>query len=654
MTEIFKSLTKILRKTQNANRYALVLILLIISPAFSAPSLFEQYTTWKRLMDQSVPASEIMQFIDHHPKWPAQEILIKKAEKALSGKEDSKRLLSWFEKHPPLSTEGTFLYIKALLNSGKKGQAHALIQKVWAEGDFSAKFAKTFRSLFAKVIRSEDDLNRVNRLLYNEDIRAAQEILPHLNRAQQDLVKTRIALIQESTAAPKKLSETQVFIKNHPGLHYDQIKWYRKQKNNEKAIDLLCQTKEAEEVKYADEWWRERNILARRMIEEKRFEQAFRVIKGHKLTKGENFANAEWLLGWLQLRFLNQPSGAYERFQSLYQAVKSPISRARAAFWAGEAAKALAQIDQANNWHKIGAGHPGTYYGQLSLSQLNAQNPKLAGVKFLRPLSKTPEIQKRFEDRELVKVIKLIPKRDLEKFAPLFVLKLSEALDDVSEKELLVELAHKVSPHSAVQVAKKMGYTHVPMIKSAYPLLSKSHRNIIHQFGGKDPLFASFVHAVIRQESRFNPKALSEAGAQGLMQLMPETAKIELKKISFQKKTAFTKQSLFDPSKNLTVGASHLSTLLQEFNGSLVLAAAAYNAGKKAVKEWIALFGDPRDQAVNVIDWVELIPYGETRNYVERVMENFITYQERFDETPASLYDLGQHLRANLILKERS
>ncbi|MBY0281237.1 MAG: lytic transglycosylase domain-containing protein [Alphaproteobacteria bacterium] len=655
--EIINSLIKILRRIKIANRYSIVLltifgILSTVSPVFSAPSLSDQYNTWKRLINGPVSPVEIINFLNTHPDWPLKTHLTKKLEMALTGTENSQTLFAWFQNNPPLTAEGSFIYIRLLLNSGKKNEASALIKKTWIQNDFSPSMAKNFKSNFSWALTSEDNMKRMNRLLYKEDIKAAQGMLKWLSQAQQDLVKTRIALIQEKATANQSLANTKVFTKDHPGLIFDQIKWNRRRKNNKDAMQLLqSPEKNAEEAEYADEWWQERNILGRRMIEEKRFQDAYKVMQDHKLLSGENFANAEWLLGWIQLRFLNQTFEAYQRFQQLFEKVKTPISRARAAFWAGEAAKELGKTEQSKGWYKIGSEHPATYYGQLSMSRLNAQGVKLASIKNLISLTPSPLVRKRFEERELVKVIKLIPKTEKNEFVSPFFIKLGQIIKDPAEHELLVDLAHnKGSSHTAVETAKKVSQSKAPLVKTAYPLLSTSLQKVIHStnhsftpFASKKHLFNSFVHAIIRQESRFNPNALSPAGAKGLMQLMPATAQREIKRISFNKSA-----SLFDTKSNLALGASHISNLLNDYSGSLILTAAAYNAGQRAVGEWITLFGDPRHSTIDTISWIELIPYAETRNYVQRVMENFIIYQERLKDKPLVRHDLGQHLKVNL------
>jgi soluble lytic murein transglycosylase len=609
------------------------------------------YNTWKCLLSEPSKPTEIIQFIQNHPDWPRKTNLIEILERSLNGTEDQSMLLQWFEKNPPLTVEGAILYIKILLKIGKTEEAQALIKTTWREKDFSKSLSSEFRKTYATIIQAEDDQARVNRLLYKEDISASQDMLAWLDQSQQDLVKTQLELIQEKPTASQKLSNTLTFIKNNKTLAFNQIKWNRRQRNDQAAIDLIMSfspENNQEETRFPDEWWTERNILGRRMIEAKRFSEALKVMQGHKLTRGENFANAEWLIGWLQLRFLNQPNEALQRFQNLYNSVGSPISKARAAFWTAEAAKAVGQTEEAREWYKWASVHPATYYGQLAISRLNVMGIQLAQFKFLRSPSASLEVKKKFEDRELVKVIKLLPNGEREEFVtPLFI-KLADSIDDPTEQELLVELAHKVgSSYAAVQTAKKVSRTQIPMTPVAYPLLSANLRNTIKKMGDKGEFLACFTHAIIRQESRFDPNALSSAGAQGLMQLMPATANQEIKKLKRVKISH--KAPLYNVEKNVYLGVSHVKNLLTEFQGSLVLTIAAYNAGKKAVLEWIGLFGNPiTDPNIDIVDWIELIPYAETRNYVQRVMENFIVYQERFKNSLRSDYDLSQHLKVCL------
>ncbi len=657
--KLYVSLFKVMLSCKFANRIGYIFVISLLTCQAMAQTnntnvhYMTVYNTWKQLLSEPSKPTEMIQFIQNHPDWPRKTNLIEILEKSLNGTEDGTMLLTWFEKNPPLTTEGAISYIKILLKAGKTEEAHALVRKTWREKDFSKSMSSEFRNSYASIIQNEDDQARVNRLLYKEDISASQDMLTWLDQSQQDLVKTRLELIQEKPTASEKLSNTLTFVKDDKALLFNQIKWHRRQRNDQTAIDLIAEASiehNPEEAQFPDEWWVERNILGRRMIEAKRFSEALKVMQGHKLTRGESFANAEWLIGWLQLRFLNQPNEAFSRFQNLYNNVSSPISKARAAFWAAEAAKTMGQTEEAREWYKWASSHSATYYGQLSISRLNSMGLQSVKFKFLQPLLVSAEIKKTFENRELVKVVKLLPKTERDEFVASFFIKLGEIIDDPAEQQLLVELAHKLgSSYAAVQTAKKVSRTQISMTPVAYPLLSANLRNMIQKISQSNSFLAHFAHAIIRQESRFDPKALSPAGAQGLMQLMPATAEQEVKKLRDVKGTkSLLKGSLYTVEKNVCLGVSHIKHLLQEFNGSLVLTIAAYNAGKKAVREWIELFGDPTDPKIDIIDWIELIPYAETRNYVQRVMENFIVYQERFKNSNQSDYDLGQHLKVRL------
>ncbi len=621
-----------------------------ISSSFSSPS--EDFQRWKFLYEEQASFREITAFLEKHPDWPSQKTLIKKAEKNLDGKESSTFIIPWFQKHPPVTAEGAFAYAKALMKAGQTPEAKNIIKKAWREFEFSSDSLKTFYQHFGQFLTSEDTEKRASYFLYKEDRQAVEALFPYLTQHQKDTVNVRLAFLSLQEDAKAKLENHRIFAKDNPALVYEQIKWYRRRNLYPEALALLEQSFPEEEKKFAEFWWTERNRLARHYIENKHYRQAFAILQQHRLKEGENFVHASWMMGWLQLRFLNQPRRAFEQFKKVYPLVKTPQSQSRFAFWAGEAAKNLGLKIESINWYQKASLHPGTFYGQLAISRLRtfAEHGRRLILSFPQSLSVSTELKKSFNNRPLVKVLKNLQGEDQDKYKFFFLFKLTELIHDPKEHHLLVELAHHVGgPYATVESSREIAKKHYLLTELSYPsLMTGNHKRLLEKVSGSRSLFSSLVHAIIRQESRFNPKAESCAQAMGLMQIRPSTAAEHERNLKSYGVTVPLTASLFHPEKNLALGSAHLDHLVQEFQGNLILVIAAYNAGTGNVRKWLQALGDPRETKMSWLDWIELIPYYETRNYVQRVLENLMVYQFRLSPANKPCYDLAQLLSLRL------
>lgn len=552
---------------------------------------------WVRCQRSTASFDTIRQFLTAHPDWPQQEAMRRKAEEDLAKfPQPPPEMIRWFSKYPPLTGKGACVYARALKTQAEK--LAKIAPTLLANANFSATDMGNFLQITQSLLSQKAIFRKANALLdKQEDLTLLPILMPYLTPPQQKTIQARQNPDQAMLLSAK--SPTGIFL--------DQIRLNRKADKTDVAVTLLKQMAEIPPIQ-ADSFWIEQNILARRLIEEKRYSDAYQIIQKHRLNEGENFANAEWLAGWLSLRFLNNPTQAVAHFKTLLSKVKSPISIARAQYWLGRSYQALKDKQAATLAFRSAAKHSATYYGQLAGKEIHG---KILPIALKKPIV-SPEFRHQFDSRPLVPLIRiLLALKEVDR-AEAFAISLGKQLKSPSEQALLIELMHeKGNKYLGVQVAKKSTITFSPLIPAAYPQLAEVHK------GAVDPALA---HAIIRQESRFKETAVSPAGAVGLMQLMAPTATQTIKKHKLKK------GELTHGPTNISIGTRHLKDLLVRFNGSLILAAAAYNAGSSAVEKWLVTYGDPRDPAINATDWVELIPYAETRNYVQRVLENYYCY----------------------------
>jgi len=562
---------------------------------------------------QGISFLKAIEFLRQNPDWPLKDRLQTRAEETLKDTDNRQEIRKWFDENPPLTANGAAFYARALLKVGKRNAAKRVIHNAWINFDFDGRALKAFWSEFKEFLTQEDHQLRVDQLLTHEKVEAARIMFPWLNEAHKALSDARIALIQQAGDVDTKLSKVPAEFTKDAGLIYDRIKWHRRKDSNNsmlKLLDEVPQPKEDEEL-----WWRERNILIRRLMDDHHYQDAYNLAKNHGLSSGESFANGEWLAGWIALRMLKRPGIALAHFQHLLAKVKSPISVSRAAYWAARAAAAAGKKEEAVTWMTKAKQYPGTYYGQVAL-----RGSVMGAIPHLH--SKRPSIdqtiRQKFAQREMVQIIRLLCAVGAKHLIEPFGIKLSQEITDPREQVLLIELAAKeCGPYYGVLASKKLPMKNVPLIEAAFPVLPRHFHKYVTKAN------PALVHAIIRQESRFKADAISSAGAQGLMQLMPQTAVETAKKIKARV------GSLSDPNVNIPLGCAHLRELLGQYNGSLILSIAAYNAGIKAVESWLEKYGDPRHPGVDLIDWIEKIPYAETRNYVQRVLENYAYYAQR-------------------------
>jgi soluble lytic murein transglycosylase len=568
---------------------------------------------WVEMTHGGASFSEISAFIGAHPDWPGQKRLAARAEDALGGASDA-QAEAWFADHPPQTVAGKLRKADLLENQHRADAAAALVRDAWINADFSNFEEKSFLQRYHGALRPQDHVARLDRLLWDGQEAAAKRMFRLVEPGYAALGEARIALANVAPGVERLVARVPASLQRDPGLLYERVRWRRRKDHYDEAIPLLDDAPKT--LVRPEAWAVEREVLARYALSDGKASVAYRIASRHGLDGGAHFAELEFLAGWTALRFLHQPDTAYNHFVRLYDGVKLPISVARGAYWSARAAEAMGFKQLAETWYGTAAEQITTYYGQLAAAHIGAPG----AARIAEPHPRPDEIAA-FNANELVKVARALAQVGADEYVRPFLRHLSEHASNPADHALIARLASEIDrPDLAVAAAKQASYAGVTLLAEGYP---------IEQIPPGGSIERPLVLAMTRQESAFDREAVSRAGARGLMQLMPATASHVAKTLGLP----FSMPRLTsDVRYNLTLGREYLRSLVDDFAGSYVLAVAAYNAGPARVQEWIGDYGDPRKKNVDVIDWVESIPVSETRNYVQRVLENLQVYRFRLGD----------------------
>ena len=589
--------------------------------------LARRFLAWNVLSNtNNVATFELIDaFLRESPDWPHQRQLRKRAEETMKSRIPTADKIAWFAINKPVSATGKSRLAGALVKVGRTEEARALVQKVWISGNFPRAEEKAFYKKFRKYLTRQDHIKRLDRLLWDGKYGATRRMLRHVPKDWQALAQARYSLRRRTGNVDFLIKRVPQSLKDDPGLAYERLRW-RRRKGKDDAVNILLSP--PDNLVRPELWWKERATLARRLLLKGHVSDAYRIVSEHHLSNGAAFADAEWMSGWIALRFLADHTKALEHFSKMFAAVKYPISRARGAYWSGRALEAAGKDEDAKAWYSKASAYPTTYYGQLALAKIKPGQ----SLSFVDDPVPTPEQYKKFDQHELVRVVRMLGDiGEYDRIKP-FILQLYKLSPDAGWRKLTATLARLNKRQDlAIWVAKRSSREGQELMNSGYPTVEPPN---IETTGTVLPPEKPFVLAVIRQESAYRADARSPANAQGLMQLMPRTAKNVAKGL----KVKFSRLKLTrDPDYNMMLGQNYLSEVLSTFGNSYVLALGAYNAGPNRVKQWIRKFGDPREKDVDAIDWVEMIPFEETRNYIQRVLENLQVYRTRTAETEVAL-----------------
>ncbi|MDL2400008.1 lytic transglycosylase domain-containing protein [Rhizobium mayense] len=573
-----------------------------------------------------VPSGEIAAAARELAGWPGLTSLRGNSERALYAENPpADQVLAAFGNTQPETPEGAVILSRALVSRGGSAQAAKLIRKVWRNEALDKSFEDKILAEFSSLLSPADHKARMDYLLYRGRTAQAKRF-GDLGRAQS-LYKAWAAVNNHAANAGTLLANMDPQWRNDPAYLFMRIENLRRQDKYDDAANLLMQMpRDRGALVDASQWWDEQRIVSRGLVDQGEFKTAYRVVDANVADNPQDVGEAEFHAGWYALRGLQDGATAAAHFRKILQVSNGPISQSRAWYWLGRSAEAGGPGKAADFYVKA-ASYPATFYGQLAAEKLGRRT---LNVTYPSP---TTEDRQRFQSREAVQAIAHLEAAGHGWRADALYRALAKQLQSPGEIAMLAAGAERSGNHQlSLQVGKIAYGRGVDVAALAFPIgVIPDNANI--SGSGK-----ALAYAIARQESAFNPAAVSSANARGLLQLLPKTAKA----VAGRHGMAYSADKLTqDAGYNATLGSHYLGEQIDAFGGSYILTFIAYNAGPNKVPEWINRYGDPRGKSIDdVVDWIERIPFPETRNYVQRVMENYQVYKTRLGQKTDIEHDL--------------
>ena len=596
-----------------------------------AQSIYD-FIEWRHLLTSGNKAtfSEYKRFIERVKDYPRFDRIKYLAEHKINLQNHSPtEIINWFQTNKPLSGYGKMMLGESYIKIGKSGDGIRLIKEGFINADLNTNNLKYFRKKFKNILDTSDYINRADYYAWEGKHWDLKRIIRYLPNEYQLLYTARQILISRGYGVDEAIKKVPKNFKNDAGLNYDRLKWRRKKGRVDSSLEILNKIKNTDEyLVRPDKWWKERSIIGRSLIYKKKYKTAYRIVSNHAMTEGADYAEAEWMSGWIALSFLNNAQLAENHFLNFYKNVSYPISLSRGAYWLGKTYEKIGDKENSNKWFFEGSKYLTTYYGQLSHMKVKPQEKfELDKLMFIED-----NYEQEFYSKKLVAIVDLLDYLNKDKYTKHILRFLANDNVEKGSEALAAKLASDISRFDfAIQVSKIASYQKRFHNQFNYPIMS------VPKFvGGRKIPDPALILSIIRQESEFDTSARSRVGAQGLMQLMPYTAKT----VSKQAKLGYSKSKLTtDPEYNINLGSHYIAGLINLYKGSYPFATAAYNAGPKRVKYWKKINKDPQKKQIDYVDWIELIKFKETRNYVQRVLENYNVYRYILSQKPIYLKD---------------
>jgi soluble lytic murein transglycosylase len=574
---------------------------------------------WLRLRAGEGTLTEYEDFLARRPDWPGLALLRSRGEVAVARSTTPARVIAWFADRPPATAAGAVALIRALAAAGQAEAARAAARRAWVELDFDRAEEAAFLAVAGAMVEG-DHAARLDRLLWDRAPNQAGRMLDRVGPGSAALARARLALqAGQEDGVTALIAAVPAALADDPGLAFDRFEWRIRKGRDADAAELILERSEtAAGLGRPEAWAKRRATLARDLARDGQPRTAYRVAAAHHLSAGADYADLEFVAGWIALRRLDDPAAALAHFRRLREAVTTPISLARADYWIGRAEAAAGNAAAAEAAFRAAAMHHTAFYGLLAAERLGMPlDPRLLDD------SRPPDWRgAAFARSSVLEAARLLAAAGDRAQAKRFFLHLAESLAPAEIAQLCDLALAAGEPHIALVLAKEAAERGAILPRAYYPVVAMVPDGL--------PVSRALALAVARRESEFDPAARSEAGALGLMQVMPATAKLMAGKTGQPYAVA---RLTADPAYNVGLGAAYLAELVAEFGPSVALIAAGYNAGPGRPRRWITEFGDPRVPGTDVVDWVESIPFSETRTYVMRVAEAVVIYRARLRGT---------------------
>ncbi|MDP2495730.1 lytic transglycosylase domain-containing protein [Shimia thalassica] len=575
---------------------------------------------WHRLRAGEGSPAEVLSFLKRRPDWPGLAYLRKQSEPAFVDA-TRKQIAEFYLYGNAQTAQGVLTQARELERQGKKSDAQDLVVRAWREMEVGPKSHQQFLDRYGKLLKKHH-VARMDMVLWKNWKTNTSRMKPLVNDGWQKLADARLGLRAQVKNVDVLIEAVPQSLSNDPGMAYERFVWRARKGRDASAIELLLERSRADTLGQAKDWSRRRRDLARKQMRAGNYKTAYAIASTHRLSPEDGYAYAdnEWISGYVALRFLNKPGVAVKHFKRFETSVATPISLGRAGYWIGRSYEAMADSAKAEEAYRMGGAYQTSFYGLLSAEKAKMElSPALQGNEAFPSWRKAPFVSSSVHHAALL----LLQAGELS-LAERFWVHLSETQDRTALGQMGTMVQDLGAPHIAVMLGKKMVRNGVVLPGPYYPL----HPMV----NGKLAVSTEMALAIARRESEFDPVVVSHAGARGLMQVMPGTAKLVANRLDLPYSESWLTAR---PDYNITLGAEYLAGLAEQFDGNVIMVSAGYNAGPRRPERWMKERGDPRRRGgMDIVDWIEHIPFNETRNYVMRVSESLPIYRARLGRDP--------------------
>jgi len=583
--------------------------------------------------DSQAPFGRYAAFIADNPDWPGVALLRRRAEALLWDDKIGAATVHAFTSDSPVTAKGRLALARALLGEGDRDGATRLVRTVFRSEELSERTESDAIDAFHDLLGRADYQARMDKRIGARDFAPAMRAAHHLDDDAVSIVKACSAVRGNDDHASDDLDSVATAARGDLGYVLCRAQWLmKKDKIAEAARLILAAPKQTMALQDTDEWWRVRRSLSRKLLDQGDVQSAYEVVRNAAPPASEAYrADSHFMPGWIALRYLNDANTALSHFAHIDEGCSNPITLARAAYWRGRANEALGDKDAMRAEYEAAAGHSTAYYGQLARARLGLDDVELRTP----PHGDAPS----GVAKEIVRAEQMLYEIGERDAAVLFAADLADESSDVPTLAAVADVTGRNNDARAMlELGKAALGRGLPLAAYAFPTIGIPEHNPIGPAVDR-----SIIYSVARTESAFNQRDRSSANAVGLMQVTPEAGRDTAKRFHVEYDWD---RMVSDPVYNTQMGAAEIGALLSEYKGNYIMTFAGYNAGRGRVRDWIKAYGDPRDPNVDAVDWAERIPFAETRNYVQRVMENLLVYQHRFEGGSPAIATIDHRARS--------